>query len=229
MNDFHTHILPGMDDGAPDIETALAMLDAEEKQGVNTVALTPHFYRNREHISDFLARRNRSWDKLKENLENKKHPQLILAAEVAYVPGMADWAELEQLCYAGTKLLLVEPPMTLWNDEMFRQLYAIEGRRGITPMIAHLDRYIRFQSKARIEQLLETGFPIQVSTAALMQLCGRNRAIRLITEYRAVLVSDCHNMDTRPPNLDEAACVLKKKLGGNAEDALQYADEFFRW
>ena len=55
MTDLHTHILPGIDDGAPDMETALHMLEAEDKQGVNTVALTPHFYRSREHIADFLA------------------------------------------------------------------------------------------------------------------------------------------------------------------------------
>lgn len=229
MTDLHTHILPDIDDGAPDMETALSMLDIEEKQGVNTVALTPHFYRSREHISDFLARRNSSWDKLKSNLKNKKHPQLILAAEVAYVPGIADWPELEQLCYTGTKLLLVEPPMTPWNDEMFYQLYAIEGRRGITPMIAHFERYIKIQSKVRIEQFLEMGFPIQISAASLLRFCGRNQAMKLITEYSAVLVSDCHNMNTRPPNLDEAAHVLKKKLGSKADDILQYAGEFRQW
>lgn len=229
MTDLHTHILPGIDDGAPDMETALHMLEAEDKQGVNTVALTPHFYRSREHIADFLARRESSWDKLKSKLKNKKHSQLILAAEVAYAPGMADWTELEQLCYTGTKLLLVEPPMTPWNDEMFHQLYAIEGRRGITPMIAHFDRYIKMQSKVRIEQLLEMGFPIQVSTASLLRFIGRNQAMRLISEYSAVPVSDCHNINTRPPNLGEAARVLKKKLGGKADDILQYAGEFRLW
>lgn len=228
MTDLHTHILPGIDDGAPDMETALHMLEAEYKQGVNTIALTPHFYRSCEHISDFLARRESSWEKLKSKLNNN-HPQLILAAEVAYVPGMADWTELEQLCYTGTKLLLVEPPMTPWNDEMFHQLYAIEGRRGITPIIAHFDRYIKMQSKAHIEQLLEMGFPIQVGTASLLRFFERNQAMKLITEYGAVLVSDCHNMNTRPPNLGEAAHKLKKKLGGKADDILQYADEFLQW
>ena len=229
MTDLHTHILPGIDDGAPDIETALRMLDEEVKQGVNTIALTPHFYRSREHIADFLARRESSWDKLKSKFKNKKHPQLILAAEVAYAPGMADWTELEQLCYTGTKLLLVEPPMTPWNDEMFHQLYAIEGRRGVTPMIAHFDRYIKIQSKQHIDQLLEMGFPIQVSTESLLRFLRRNQAMKLITEYGAVPVSDCHDMNNRPPNLDKAAHLLKKKLGGKADAILQYAGVFRQW
>ena len=119
--------------------------------------------------------------------------------------------------------------MTPWNDEMFHQLYAIEGRRGITPMIAHFDRYIRMQSKVRIEQLLEMGFPIQVGTASLLRFIGRNQAMKLITEYGAVPVSDCHDMNTRPPNLGEAAHKLKKKLGGKADGIRQYAGEFRLW
>lgn len=228
MTDLHTHILPGMDDGAPDVKTALQMLIMEAKQGVEAVALTPHFYRSREHISDFLNRRANAMDLLKNGLKNADHPQLILSAEVAYVPGMADWPELEKLCYEETRILLVEPPMTAWNDEMFRQLYAIEGRHGITPMIAHIERYFGIQTKAHMEQLLEMGFPIQVSAASLLRFRGRSLALKLLTEYNAVLVSDCHNITTRPPNMDAAARVLEKKLGSNARDALLCAGELYR-
>ena len=226
MTDLHTHILPGMDDGAPDMQTALQMLIREAKQGVSTVALTPHFYRSREHIADFLIRRANAMARLQNVLKNVKHPRLILSAEVAYVPGMADWQELEELCYAGTKILLVEPPMTAGNDEMFRQLYAIEGRRGITPMIAHVERYFETQTKAHIAQLLETGFPIQVSTASLLRFRGRRRALELLTDYNAVLASDCHNTTTRPPDLDAAVRVLEKKLGGNVREILHTSASF---
>lgn len=229
MTDLHTHILPGMDDGAQDVETALQMLTMEAKQGVNIVALTPHFYRSKEHITDFLKRRDCAWDKLQTKLNRAEHPQLILSAEVAYAPGIADWSELDELCYKGTRVLLVEPPMTAWNDEMYHQLYAIEGRRGIIPMIAHFDRYLRIQSKERIEQLLEMGFPIQVSTASLLNIVGRNRMLKLMTEYGAVPVSDCHNINTRPPNLDAAARIMMKKLGNKAEEIFHSINEFQQW
>ena len=222
MTDLHAHILPGMDDGAKDMETALQMLSMEANQGVKTVALTPHFYRSEEHIADFLERRELSWNNLLNNLTGVRHPQLILSAEVGYVTGMADWPELEELCYSGTKLLLLEPPMTLWNDEMFRQLYAIEVRRGITPMIAHFDRYLRHQPKVRIEQLLEMGLPIQVSAASLLNFTERKRALKLITDYGAVPVTDCHNISTRPPNLEAAARIISKKLGNKADEILHY-------
>ena len=60
MTDLHTHILPGMDDGAVSVETSLEMLRMERDQGVDAVVLTPHFYRDRERPEQFLARRRAS-------------------------------------------------------------------------------------------------------------------------------------------------------------------------
>ena len=55
MIDLHTHILPGMDDGAKDTATSLQMLRMERDQGVDTVVLTPHYYRHRESAEDFFT------------------------------------------------------------------------------------------------------------------------------------------------------------------------------
>ena len=76
---------------------------------------------------------------------------------------------------------------------------------------------------------LEMGFPIQVSTASLLRFHGRRRALKLLTDFNAVLVSDCHNTTTRPPDLGVAVRVLEKKLGGDARDIVQYAGELPRW
>jgi len=226
MIDLHTHILPGMDDGAPDAETALRMLAAEAEQGVRAVALTPHFHRDREHVSDFLARRREAMARLRNALGEREHPHLIPGAETAWVPGMAEWQELEQLCYENTRILLVELPMTPWHDDMFRQLYAIEGRRGITPMIAHAERYIGTQTGAHFAKLLETGFPLQVSTAPLRRWFGRRRVLELLTAFHGVLSTDCHNMTTRPPDMGAAAQVLEKKLGKEGRAILRRAEQF---
>lgn len=64
MIDFHTHILPGVDDGAENIETALAMLREEAVQGVNQVFATPHFYADEETPEAFLERRRASFEGL---------------------------------------------------------------------------------------------------------------------------------------------------------------------
>ena len=69
MIDFHTHILPGIDDGSRDTEMSLAMLEAEMSQGVNTVVLTPHFYAHRRSIGHFLEKRQHALEKLQQALE----------------------------------------------------------------------------------------------------------------------------------------------------------------
>ena len=58
--DFHSHILPCMDDGARSAEESVKMLEALRDSGVDRVVLTPHFYRQKEDIVSFLSRRQAS-------------------------------------------------------------------------------------------------------------------------------------------------------------------------
>lgn len=210
MTDLHTHILPGMDDGAPDLETALQMLSMEAEQGVDTVALTPHYYRSQEKPAEFLARRAEVMEAFKAVATG---PRLVLGAEVAYAPGMAEWPELEDFCYEGTRILLVELPVTPWNDDLFSQLYQLEGRRGITPMIAHVERYFGIQDKRAIRRLLDMEIPLQVSAVGLRCILGRRWPLSLLLNHGALLISDCHDTKYRPPNLAEATKRLECRLG----------------
>ena len=68
MTDLHTHILPGMDDGAESVEMSLDMLRMERDQGVDAVVLTPHFYRDRERPEHFLNRRRAAGEALRDAL-----------------------------------------------------------------------------------------------------------------------------------------------------------------
>lgn len=213
MTDLHTHILPGMDDGAKTVEDALALLRLQQKQGVDIVALTPHFDRQNEEISEFLTRRESAWAQLSNQTAGQNLPKMILGAEVCWMPEIAQWPDLEKLCYQGTRILLVELPFRPWNDETFHQLYSLENCRGLLPMIAHVDRYLPFQNKAHLEQLLEMGYPIQVSADALFFAPSRKRALDFLQNNDAVLISDCHNLTKRKPNMGDGLRVAEKKLG----------------
>ena len=72
MIDLHTHILPRMDDGAKTVEEALQMLRAEAEQGVEAVALTPHYYRTKEQPTAFLTRRREAMDQLLREINPKE-------------------------------------------------------------------------------------------------------------------------------------------------------------
>lgn len=215
MTDLHTHILPGMDDGAQTPAQSLEMLRREAQQGIKTVALTPHFYRGKERPSTFLERRAAAWQTLQDAIaelpeeERKKLPRLILGAEVAYAPGMWEWPELSQLCYEDTKVLLLEMPMGPWNDEMFRQIYNLITHTGIMPIIAHAERYAR---NKQFWQLFELQLPVQISAGAMLNWFARKQAWPLL-EQGGILISDCHDLEHRPPNMGEAMDWIRRKKG----------------
>lgn len=213
MTDLHTHILPGMDDGAQSVNEALAMLRIQAEHNVDTVALTPHYYGEKETIPEFLARREAAFSKLRKAIGDEECPELVLGAEVEWTPEMINWEDLEALCYQNTNILLVELPVFSWSETIFRQLYTLEARRGILPMIAHIDRYFGCQKSRSIWDLVDQGYPIQVSADALMSFSTRRKALALLEMADGLLISDCHNLKKRAPNTDVAMKVIEKKLG----------------
>ena len=219
MTDLHTHILPGMDDGSRSVEMSLAMLREEAAQGVTTVALTPHYYRERESSSDFLARRAVAYEKLEAAIaelpepERASLPARVLAAEVAWVPNLADCSRLRELCYQGTSAFLLELPMQPWYDGLFSQLYDLISMTGLTPVIAHIDRYWHGQKPARLAELASLGLPTQLSAEALLRLSTRSKALKALRSGQAqYLMSDCHRSSDRKPNLLPGLEVIGRKL-----------------
>ena len=223
MIDLHTHILCGMDDGAPDPQTSIRLLKMQREQGVDAVVLTPHFYRSREHASHFLRRRAEAVDQLQEAIAcsgERDLPQLYLGAEVAWVPNLANCDHLEQLCIHGTKNLLLELPMGKWSSDLSGQIYDLMGRTGITPVLAHLDRYLKAQRPELIRDILELEVPVQISSTALLRLSTRAMGLRALREYAHVLATDCHDPVNRKPDLRPAMELVSRKLGTAAAAAL---------
>ena len=233
MKDLHTHILPGMDDGAKTVEESLKMLRMEREQGVDTVALTPHFYRDRERPERFLTRRRASAEVLRDALmalpeqERCSMPHLILGAEVAWVPNLPNMPELLQMCMGDSKYLLLELPFSPWSDLMFRQIRELMSKTGVTPVIAHLERYLSHQKPERVRELLELDVLIQVSATPMLHPLRRGKALGLLREHHAQIVAtDCHDTVNRPPNLGVASEVLLRKLGEKRwKECIRWADD----
>ena len=65
LTDHHSHILPGIDDGAKNVEMSLEMIRALKQQGVERIVATPHFYAHREDgIDAYLQKRQHAFDTL---------------------------------------------------------------------------------------------------------------------------------------------------------------------
>ena len=63
--EVHSHILPGIDDGSPDVDTSLKMIGMLKKQGASAIVLTPHYYSDSISYEDFVKRRDDSFELLK--------------------------------------------------------------------------------------------------------------------------------------------------------------------
>ena len=209
MTDLHTHILPGMDDGAADLKQSLAMLRAEGQQGVDTVVLTPHFYRVDETVETFLERRSRAWETLRSSLPDDA-PELILGAEVTWYHGIMDEPRIMDLCLGDSACILLEMPLRPWSDNLLEQVYRFAGVTGTTPILAHVERYLHLQKNGQLKTLIEMGIPMQLSASAFRNPFAAMKANRLLKSGTWLLGTDCHNTSTRPPNYGPAAAYIKK-------------------
>ena len=209
MTDLHTHILPGMDDGAANVTQSRAMLRAEQRQGVDTVVLTPHFYRVDETVESFLDRRAQAWQTLQSSLPADA-PELILGAEVTWYHGIMDEPRITDLCLGDSPCILLEMPLRPWSETLLEQVYQFAGVTGTTPILAHVERYLHLQKKGQLKTLIEMGVPMQISAEAFKNPFAAMKVKRLLRTGTWLLGTDCHNTSTRPPNYGSAAAYIKK-------------------
>jgi protein-tyrosine phosphatase len=219
MVDFHSHILPGIDDGSDCVDTSLKMLALEKAQGITHVVATPHFYPNRDNPAAFLARRAKAMEALAARM-TPELPQVIPGAEVAFFRGMSQSEALVDLTLGKSKFLLVELPPAPWPEEVYRELAMLQVSRGLTPVVAHIDRYITRWNYRHILPGL-AGLPIQANGEFFCNPFTAAFARRLLEEgVIHLLGSDCHNLSDRKPNLGPVLEKIRKKSGPKALEAL---------
>lgn len=226
--DFHSHILPGIDDGSDSLTSSIAMLRMEAEQGIRRVAATPHFYPNHDSPERFLRRRREAELRLREELEKYPGlPEILVGAEVYFFPGMSDSDILPELTLAGSDLLLLEMPQAPWTEAMYREMEGIRDKQGITPLIAHVDRYIRpFRTHGIPERLTEMPVLVQANASFFLRSQTRSMALRMLKKGQIHLLgSDCHDPVNRPPRLGEAVERIRTSLGDSAIRRILQAQE----
>lgn len=227
MIDFHTHILPKMDDGSRGTEESLRMLREESSQGVSAVVLTPHYYAEKEKPERFLERRAASEQRLSdvigESGEKDRLPQLFVGAEVKMFAGVSSLELLTELVIRGTRYILLEMPFEPWPESVFRELNAIKAR-GLFPIIAHVERYLSLQKRTdNIERLMDSDVLIQCNAEFFLQGFKSRKAFSFLKEDKVQLLgSDCHNLTSRPPNLGEALVLIRRKLGEDTVSRIEH-------
>lgn len=221
LTDLHTHILPGIDDGAEDLDKSLQMLYAQKASGVERVALTPHFYPLREELEQFLEKRQQAYELLLPNWDKTTMPQLRLGAEVHYSPCLADM-DIQSLTLDKTDYLLIELADTALPPLIEPVLQRILDQ-GITPILAHVERCVYFaEEPARLMRLIELGALAQISLRILPNKRMRKFAeICLQKNAAQIIASDIHGVG-------ESKSALGELLEDLDEETVVQAEAFAR-
>ncbi len=221
MIDFHSHILPGIDDGSCSVEESIEMLKCSYQQGVRQIVATPHFYAAKDFPVEFLNRRNHSWEQLQPYL-TQDMPKIHLGAEVYYFDGIGYADDLPKFCISGTNVLLLEMPFRRWTGRMVNDVISLSRDTDMTILLAHIDRYLSKQPKDIWDMLEKNGILFQVNASFFLEgWISRRKALKLLRDDTITAVgSDCHNMKDRRPNMQDAFAVIEKKEGRHAVDRL---------
>ena len=217
--DFHSHILPGIDDGSTDVAESLELLRISARQGITHMVATPHFYPRYDSPEHFLAKRAEAEALLRDKMAGEAGlPEITVGAEVYFFPGISDSEWLNTLTIGEQRCILIEMPQSPWSQSHYRELEGIYTKQGITPIVAHVDRYIRpFHTYGIPQQLEKLPVLVQANADFFLESSTRAMALRMLKKDRIHLLgSDCHNLRSRKPNLQAAVQVIEKKLGAEA-------------
>lgn len=228
MHDLHAHILPGLDDGAPDMETALEMARIAVADGITTVVATPHFIEgNMENHRELIRQKVIEFQQALEKAGIRL--QVLPGAEVYLSPETPELLQKGQLMTINDqgRHLLIEFPMQSipsFAEEVLFKLKLL----GITPVIAHPERNLELSKRPeRILDLAAKGCLMQINSGSITGIYGekvRKTAHMLVkSDLIHIIGTDAHSAGGRSPRLRAAVEVTEELKKGKLEEIKGYA------
>ena len=217
MIDLHCHILPGIDDGAPDIGTSINMARAFAADGVTTVACTPHILPGLYHNSGPQIRQLTA--QLQRVLTEHDIPlHLVTGADNHVIPDfLAELRSGKLLSLADSRYVLVEPPHHVAPPRLEELFFGLIAAQYV-PILTHPERLTWISTNyAAMVRLSVAGTWFQITAGSLAGDFGRNARYwgeRLLDEGRVhLLATDAHDLSKRPPNLGRGREIAAKRVG----------------
>lgn len=197
--DIHSHILPGLDDGSPDLATSVGLATAMHEWGFERITCTPHITNKFRNNPETIGR---SFEQLQEALKSRKvNVELRMSAEYRLVP--ETWSEVLEknwIMPIEDKYVLTELP--IFHPEDIKDIKPMEEFKkvislGLTPVLPHPERYFWLPDD-ELMKFVDAGVLIQSNYGSLAGVYGdeaKDRAQKLIDRgLVSFLASDMHNM-----------------------------------
>ncbi|OQX17590.1 MAG: hypothetical protein BWK76_10320 [Desulfobulbaceae bacterium A2] len=212
MIDLHCHILPGVDDGALDMDEALSMAEIAVQDGIRVTMATPHV---RGEVPLPPAEIHERVDRLNGMLRDRAIPLEVLAGAEVYFQTPPDTFAAYGL--AGTRYVLLEFPHHFLPTNADSIVFALR-QRGLNPIIAHPERNDTVVEKPDVLlPLIKPGVLTQITAASLTGEMGpdvRRCAVHLLRlGVVRLIATDSHSAKRRTPRLSEGLRVAAKIVG----------------
>ncbi len=223
--DMHCHIMPGVDDGSPDMETSLEMLRIADRDGITHIVLTPHHKPMHHNVSpehNVLYRKKLQQEAKANGIKTK----LFSGNEIYYSDETMDQLINGEICsMAGSDYVLVEFHPSNPYKAIQNAIYKVQSS-GYTPIVAHVERYSDIVAHpGYVRDLISMGSLIQVNASSIMGKygfgIGHFTKKLLKDELVHFVASDAHDTKKRAPHLMSCREFVEKKYG---ED---YANDLF--
>ena len=214
--DIHSHILPGVDDGARDIEQTCRMLRTAYKEGIRCIIATPHFELGKKNMDpkqlrEILEQVRLEASRIGEDLEIKLGNELLYSNDI-----IEALQHGEALTISNTRYILVEFLPGISCKELSRALnrciYA-----GYIPILAHAERYECLKELNEVETIIQMGVYIQINLSSILgglMNAKANFCKKLLqNEWVHFVGTDAHSDTNRGPYAKEAVRRMSKKYG----------------
>lgn len=220
MIDIHSHILPGVDDGAQTIEDAINMAKLAVEEGITKIIATPHhqnskYFNKKQDIIERVA-------KLNENLQKENIPLEVLPGQETRIYGelIEDIEKGDILPLNQTNYIFIELPSGHIPRYTEQLLFDIQ-LKGYTPIIVHPERNAGvMENPDKLLNIVKKGALTQVTAGSISGRFGKKiqkLSLQLIeANLTHFISSDAHNVSTRSFNMKEAFSILQNKFGKQA-------------
>lgn len=215
--DFHSHIIPGVDDGARDMKEALDMVRLAMESDTEKIVATPHYHMRRGFQVSYDEIKNLVNNLRKEVNDNKIDIEIVCGQEVGYNSEILNLYNKGDIgCIEGTNYMLIEFPLGQFSTtKALDNIYELQIK-DVRPIIAHPERYKRFiEDPTLVNRFIKEGYLFQLNVGSLNGDFGKE-AKNLAEHYLkqglySTYGSDGHRYDDRNTDMTDGRKILRRK------------------
>lgn len=215
--DIHCHILPGVDDGARDLEESKKMLQMAYDEGIRLIIATPHYHAHRGHERPEVLRKKLELVR-RESARISPNFRVYLGNEIHWGQDVPDKLNVGRVLTLNRRRMALVEFSPGDPYERIRQAVQQVQMTGNEVLIAHAERYqCLLEDIDLVEELYEMGAHIQINSGSIIGESGRSvkKFVAELMERDLVfgVGTDAHGVKSRPPKMKKAANHVRKKYG----------------